>query len=666
MDRTPQTVQRQPPPDGINDLRAGGILSRTLPGYQERPAQIAMVTLVVRSLHEGVPAVIEAGTGVGKSLSYILPVVRSGKVAVISTANKALQEQLFYKDIPFVQKHIAPFEAALVKGISNYACLDRMEKERAETQFYVQDPAFTRLAELVDDEASIFNGDFETLDFPFPAQLKSRINGDSDQCAWRSCSYFQDCYIRKMRAQAAQAQIIVVNHTLLLLDAAIDGNLLPEHAITIIDEAHSLEEEATRAFTVTVSANQVYALLALKKVRAHSQPELQDAVAKQTVRLFQALKQRFPDVGNVTRLTVTTAVEEGLRLASLIEELAEDLRRKRPGMMTEQEEVLYNKLVTRTQNLAINVRLVFEVKSRQSFVYYLERVQAGREVRIEMSAAPLSVAPFLKERLFAKGTVICTSATLATTGPHPAQPRATGSPLAFFCRRVGLSHPATIECILPLVFDYQRNALLYLPRTLPEPTYGKGQAAQDYQQAIGQEMLRLVLASRGRAFLLFSSKRMLEAVYDQIVLDIPYPVLRQGELPRAELTRQFRSPGGAVLFGLKSFWEGVDIAGEALSLVVIDKLPFDPPDDPVHEARVARMKAAGENWFGTYVLPQTVLRLKQGVGRLIRTHEDRGVMAILDVRMHTKGYGAQIRGALPPARPTSDLRDVECFFAAND
>src|SRR5712692_523161 len=401
MDRTPQTVQRQPSPDGIGDLRAGDILSRTLPGYQERPAQIAMATLVARSLCEGVPAVIEAGTGVGKILAYLLPIVRSGQVAVISTANKALQEQLFYKDIPFVQKHIKYVDAALVKGMGNYACLDRLEKERVEVQFYTQDPAFARVAQMVSEPNSGWGGDFETLDFPFPAQLKSRINGDSDQCAWRSCSYFQDCYIMKMREKAAQAQIIVVNHTLLLIDAAIEGNLLPEHAITIIDEAHSLEEEATRAFTVTVSANQVYALLALKKVRAHSQPELQDAVAKQTVRLFQALEQRFPDVGNVTRLTVTTVVEEGLRLASLIEELAEDLRRKRPGMMTEQEEVLYNKLVTRTQNLAINIRLVFEVKS-QSFVYYLERVQAGREVRIEVSAAPLDVAPFLKEHLFSK------------------------------------------------------------------------------------------------------------------------------------------------------------------------------------------------------------------------------------------------------------------------
>ncbi|HEY6406005.1 MAG TPA: helicase C-terminal domain-containing protein, partial [Ktedonobacteraceae bacterium] len=208
--------------------------------------------------------------------------------------------------------------------------------------------------------------------------------------------------------------------------------------------------------------------------------------------------------------------------------------------------------------------------------------------------------------------------------------------------------------------DYESNALLYVPRDLPAPVYGAG--SDDYAKAIAREMYRLVKLSQGRAFLLFSSRRMLDQAYDLMAPHLDYPVLRQGDMPRIELTRQFRQEKGAILFGLKSFWEGVDVAGEALSMVVIDKLPFDPPDDPVHEARIAQMKAAGENWFGIYVLPQAVLRLKQGLGRLLRTRDDRGVMAILDTRIYTKGYGKMVLEALPPARRTASIKDVERFF----
>ena len=223
-----------------------------------------------------------------------------------------------------------------------------------------------------------------------------------------------------------------------------------------------------------------------------------------------------------------------------------------------------------------------------------------------------------------------------------------------------------LEHILPYTFDYENNALLYLPRHLPEPVYGPD--THYYTNKIAEEMMRLVEASQGRAFLLFSSKRMLDAIYniflDSLPTHLDYRLLRQGEMNRIELVHEFKASGSAILFGLKSFWEGVDIAGESLSLVVIDKMPFDPPDDPVHEARVARMKATKENWFGNYVLPQAVLKLKQGLGRLLRTHEDRGVMAILDTRLHTKRYGKLVMNALPPARKTEHLKNVEHFFEA--
>jgi Rad3-related DNA helicase/serine/threonine protein kinase len=612
------------------------------------------------------------------SLAYLIPIVRSGKKAIISTANKALQEQLFYKDIPFVQQHIAPFEAALVKGMGNYVCLDRLENERNGMQFYAKNADFTRLYHLTEDPDAHFNGDFEMLGFPLPGDIRSRVFADGDQCAWSKCGFFGDCYVRKMRMRADHAQVIVVNHTLLLLDAAMEGFLLPERDVIVIDEAHHLEEEASRSFTVTVSPTQINSLLAQHLLKEHSAQNLQQEVSRATYEAWERLRGLFFDI-HKGRVNLQEPLEEGLRLASAIAELGDSLRKERPKDMPEKESTLYDKLLKRTQNLADNVRLVFSVDQPHKFVYYVERENLGGRgnYQFQVSAAPLDVTSWLRERLFDKCNVICTSATLATIGisrnrnggdgDGGGRTESKGPNFSYFRQRVGLNYadyPEVLERILPLTFDYESNALLYIPRHLPEPAYGDNNPAADtYTMAIAREMYRLVKYSRGRAFLLFSSKRMLDRAFDLMAPHLDYPLLRQGDMTRIELTRRFREEEGAILFGLKSFWEGVDIAGEALSLVVIDKLPFEPPDDPVHEARVAQMKAAGENWFGSYVLPQAVLRLKQGLGRLLRTREDRGVMAILDTRLHTRGYGKQVLNALPPARRTSSIRDVEQFFA---
>jgi Rad3-related DNA helicase len=646
-----------------DDLHQGGILSQRLPGYEERPAQIEMATVVARSLTQGVPSIIEAATGTGKSLAYLIAIVRSGKVAIVSTANKALQEQLFYKDIPFVQRHIKPFEAALVKGAANYVCIDRVESERVGMQFYTKNRDFKRLLDIVNDPDSTFSGDFETLGFQLPADIRSRVATDSDQCAWSKCEFFGDCYVRRMRARAERSQVIVVNHTLLLLDAAMEGFLLPERDVIVLDEAHHLEEEATRSFTVTIGPMQIQTLLAQRMLKDHTLLHLQDETLQAAEHMWSRLYQ-VANPGYKGRVNLAEPLEEGLRLATRISDMADSLRKQRPKNLAEKEEQLYDKLVKRAQNLAENVRMVFSVAQPDKFVYYVERVEvSSNRVSLQASAAPLDVTTWLKERLFNKCNVICTSATLATIGPNPAHPEEKGANFSYFRRRIGLDpleRSDVLESILPLTFDYESNALLYLPRDLPEPAYGQG--SDDYMKAIAREMYKLVKLSRGRAFLLFSSKRMLDRAYELMSPHLPYPLLKQGDMTRIELTRRFREEEGAILFGLKSFWEGVDIAGEALSLVVIDKLPFDPPDDPVHEARVAQMKAAGENWFGTYVLPQAVLRLKQGLGRLLRTRDDRGVMAILDTRLHTKGYGKMVLNALPPAQRTASLRDVERFF----
>ncbi|MBE3560618.1 MAG: protein kinase [Ktedonobacteraceae bacterium] len=647
------------------DLRQGGILSRNLPGYEERPVQIEMANVVARSLTRGCPAIIEAGTGTGKSLAYLVPIVRSDKVALVSTANKALQEQLFYKDIPFIQKHIKYFEAALVKGVSNYLCLDRLHEERTGLLHLSQNREFARLLTALNDPPAGFTGDFETLDFALSADVRSRVAADGDQCAWSKCSFFFDCYVRQMRERAERARIIVVNHTLLLLDAAMDGFLLPERDVIVLDEAHHLEEEATRAFTTTVSPARITTLLAQRMLKDHSSVKLQDEALKAAHTAWARLEY-LVDLGKKGRANLSEPFQEGLRLATTIADLADSLRRLRPRELPDKESQLYDKLLKRTQNLADDIRKVFAADEPDKYVYYIERVENGgarKDMHLQASAAPLDVTGWLREQLFDKCNVICTSATLATVGAGSARAGEKGPGFSYFRRRVGLdpaSRSDVLECILPLAFDYENHALLYLPRDLPAPTFGEG--ADDYMKAIAREMYRLVKISRGRAFLLFSSKRMLDRAYELMAPHLTFPLLKQGDMTRLELTRRFRREEGAILFGLKSFWEGVDIAGDALSLVVIDKLPFDPPDDPVHEARIARMKAAGENWFSTYVLPQAVLRLKQGLGRLLRTREDRGVMAILDTRLHTKGYGRLVLDALPPARRTASLRDVERFF----
>ncbi len=655
------------------DLSHGGILSERLDGYEERQAQIEMAILVARSLIEERHVIVEAATGTGKSLAYLLPIVRSGKVAIISTANKALQEQLFYKDIPFVKEHIQDFEAALVKGMGNYICLDRLEKERIETQPFLKNPDFTRLMNIVKEFELNITGDFETLGFTLPNDIRTRVNADSDQCAWRECPFFSRCYVRQMRDKAALSQVIVVNHTLLLLDAVLDGYLLPKHDVIVVDEAHHLEEEATHAFTVTVSEAKVSALLAQQRLKQHSRADLQEE-AKQTMKFaWDRLDQITHTASYKGRVILQEPLQEGLHLATIIAKLAESLREQRPEYMEEPENSLYDKLLIRTDNLSEAIRKVFSVDQRDTYVYYVEReTKPGRRgSNLEVNATPLDVNSLLRELLFNESKVICTSATLATVGPNPVDPEDRRPNFAYFRSRVGLDHteyPDVLEHILPYTFDYENNALLYLPRHLPEPVFGPD--THNYTNKIAEEMMRLVEASRGRAFLLFSSKRMLDAVYNIFLDSLPtyldFRLLRQGEMNRIELVREFRESESAILFGLKSFWEGVDIAGESLSLVVIDKMPFDPPEDPVHEARVARMKANKENWFGNYVLPQAVLRLKQGLGRLLRTHEDRGVMAILDTRLHTKSYGNLVINALPPARRTENLKNVEHFFEAYD
>ncbi len=636
------------------DLRQGGALSTKLLGYEERPAQIQMAEAVATSLTNGEHLLVEAATGTGKSLAYLLPVVRSGKKVLVATANKALQEQIYYKDIPFIHHYITPVRAAMVKGMGNYLCLAKFADER-NAQGLIPDQALAKLGESVEDDR--FDGDLDVVSYNLPTYLRGRVAAESDDCAWRACPFFGDCYVRKMREAAQQAQIVVINHSLLLLDVLMDGWLLPERDAIILDEAHHLEDEATRAFTVTVNARRVESLLAQKRLKQYAKPQTYEEASTATVLCWGALSDQQGQFSNGLRKPLLSPFEPGLRLATAMVNLANQLRADRPEGLDEQDEreaQLYDKLTRRTSQVAADLRLVFGNPKPDAYVYYLEQEPARRNRETGMlsaSATPLSVTEMLKSKLFEVMSVIATSATLAINGSF-----------AFYKRRVGIADAR--ELILPYTFDYQNNALLYVPYMRHEPTFGKDNG--QYLDELAEQMEQLVRASHGRAFLLFTSQRTLKEVLSRLerrlIADNFSPLVQGQEIGRAELLRRFRTHDRAVLFGLRSFWEGVDVVGEALSLVAIDKLPFDPPDDPVHEVRVRQMREQGENWFGDYVLPLAVLRLKQGVGRLLRSREDRGVLAILDARLLHKSYGRQVILALPPARRTVNLQHVIEFF----
>jgi ATP-dependent DNA helicase DinG len=483
----------------VADLAGGGVLARALPGYEERPAQIEMARLVAAVLESGEHAAIEAGTGTGKSLAYLIPLIRSKRVALVATANKALQEQLFYKDIPFVQQHVRDFKAALVKGMANYLCLDRLQEER-QFQQLVGQPSFGRLLDMLDDPS--WDGDLDLLPASLPPDTRARVAADSEQCAWRSCPFFSDCYVRKMRERAREAQVIVVNHTLLLLDAAMDGWLLPERDVIVLDEAHHLEDEATRAFTATVSPGRVQSLLALRRVREHADASAVQRATAANAEAWDALTL-LADPGLRGRQTLTRPLEEGLRLASAVDDVARSLQEHRPDELDEKETALYDRVVKRARALAADLRTVFSLSDPAGHVYYVERVGVGdgdrsarrRGAQVAVSAAPLAVADLLTEKLFDRVPVIATSATLAI-----------GGDFTFYRKRVGL--PAGKERVLPLAFDYRSHALLYVPRLRFEPAYGA--ASGPYLAELAEQMGALVRASHGRAFLLFSSQRALQ------------------------------------------------------------------------------------------------------------------------------------------------------------
>lgn len=653
---------------------ATGPLAQHLPSHELRPSQLAMAEAIKRAILQKQHALIEAPTGTGKSLAYLVPAILSGKTVVVATANKSLQSQLFQKDIPFLRKVLQrPIRAVVVKGRSNFVCNLKWEKELSiQQQISLYDREHQQVAFLRTWLEKTATGDVDDLPFVLDGDLRPRVVSYPDDCLHQDCRFHYDgCWVNAMRDAAAEAQILITNHHLLLnaLELGWAGErILPPAAIYVIDEAHGLEQTATAVFETMVTDYTVEQLLSRSVLREHvDEPEL-DELRFQNTLAFQEVAHLSRD--NAYKIEIEV---EGLKkLGRQISDLGQRLKQRNPYANKTDEELAregqdveqvaearrFYELAMETVNSTATKLLAVASSSRDGdVVRYAVRIFDRRHITLELHAAPINPANFLTQYLFhpeendetPPRTVICTSATLATNGHFE-----------HFKQRCGLQTVGE-EKVLPAVFDYSKQALLYQP---PLPAYDY-RNADGYYTAIAAEIERLLEVSRGRALCLFTSWSGLQQVSDRLKrTDAPviWPLRAQGDAPRDALLTWFKGTPHSVLLATRSFWEGVDIPGDELSLVILDKMPFPTPGDPLHSARMTMLDQNGQNSFGDYMLPLMNLALKQGFGRLVRRTTDRGVVAILDERLSSKGYGRQTRQDLPPARFSREFKDVHKFF----
>ncbi|MBV7338392.1 ATP-dependent DNA helicase [Chloroflexi bacterium TSY] len=662
-----------------------GSLAQHLDGYELRPSQLEMAESVKRALQTKQHALVEAPTGTGKSIAYLVPAILSGKTVVVATANKSLQSQLYYKEIPFLRKVLnLPISAVIVKGRSNFICTHKWEDEAFEQQrFAFVDKEHEQATFLRSWLNETDTGDVDDLPFMLDSDLRPRIVSYPDDCLHRDCRHYADnCWVNKMRDKAAEAQVLITNHHLLLnaLELGWAGErLLPPAAIYIIDEAHQLEQTATSVFESTITDYAVEQLLRRNIFNEHLDSDERDQLLFHNTLAFQEVAHSHRD--NAFRLE--DDLEEMHKLATALDQLKERMRKENPYSeesgssaddanhdqeeRTKSDDEDEQSEQRRMYELAIeglagtvNKLLAVATSNRDDhFVRYAVRIFDRRHVSLELHAAPIDPAGLLHEFLFhpesddgddqGERTVICTSATLATN-KH----------FNHFKQRCGIAQSGE-EHILPAVFDYPQQALLYQP-ALPAFNYRN---PEPYYEAVGAELERLLETSRGRALCLFTSwsglqqarERLIESGFEPI-----WPLRAQGDAPRDALLEWFKATPHSVMLATKSFWEGVDIPGDDLSLVVLDKMPFPTPNDPLHSARMKAIDDAGRSSFGEYMLPLMTLTLKQGFGRLVRRATDRGVVAILDERLTSKSYGRQAQADLPPARLTRSFSDIHRFY----
>ncbi|HLH09882.1 MAG TPA: ATP-dependent DNA helicase [Terriglobales bacterium] len=660
----------------------GGILAQAHPSYEFRRGQLEMAQAVEGALEDKRHLVVEAGTGTGKTLAYLAPVIRSGKRVIISTGTKNLQEQLFYKDIPFLQRLFspeaakdpapdsspsgrsgidAPLRVCYMKGRNNYLC-------RKKLYDLTDQPVLNGLDEInqyraiADWEKETQTGDRAELKvLPETSELWSKLDARAESCTGQKCPQYDRCFITEMRRRATESDIIIVNHHLFFADLAIkqqaedapDVGILPDCAAVIFDEAHELEEVASSYFGVSVStakiedlARDIEQMFQREKMLSAQITSALKSLRERSQFFFALLPEgesRFPFARRQEFLEEHGSEYDGVMNA--IGRVGSELNALSP----KPEEV--NNLQRRAHELRVQLSFLMESDDHNT-VFWIER-RGGRQRNRErlrgaehvfLQATPIDVSAILQQVLFSKlDTAILTSATLAV-----------GGGFEYIRGRLGLD--STRELIVPSHFDYENQALLYVPPELPEPT------APQFAAKAANRIRELLEISEGRAFCLFTSFALMREVHDRLLGELQYPMLLQGTAPKSALLEEFRMTPNAVLFATASFWQGVDVQGEQLSCVIIDRLPFAVPNDPVVAARIQAISAEGRNAFFDYQVPAAVITLKQGFGRLIRSLNDRGVLALLDNRILKKQYGKIFLASLPPYRRTTKLSDVQAFF----
>jgi len=639
-----------------------GLIARNHENYEFRPGQMAMANAVAEAITESRHLLVEAGTGTGKTLAYLIPAIayarKTGKRVIISTGTKNLQEQLMGKDIPFLKKILpGKFTAAYMKGRANYACLFRAAK--AEHQPILDGLEQTRDFEKVRNWlAETQTGDRKELaDLPEDLPFWNRINARSDTCIGQKCEEFERCFITRMRARAEEADIVIVNHHLFFADLSVRGNLygrvIPDYAAVIFDEAHLLEDVASEYFGFQISNFQIAEIVRDVEMLPISDAGEYKKISKSAMRVitvadqfwnrfamaqsdgrYSIFKEHFICNGDLTPLgEIFEALDESLgRMAALLEPFA--------GETAETESLL-----RRIRQARFELEFIVS-QSDVNYIYWIERKGRG----FYLKASPVDVSELLREKLFDRvESCVLTSATLAS-----------GSSFDYIRSRLGLDDAKTSTLLAESSFDYENQAVLYLPRAMPDPR------SPEFTQLAAGEIVRILNLTQGRAFVLCTSNHSMAALYELVSSRVKFHCFLQGTMSKAALIEAFRNTPNAVLFATASFWQGVDVQGEQLSCVIIDKLPFAVPTDPLVAARTRYIEESGGRAFSSYSVPQAIITLKQGVGRLIRSRSDRGVVAILDPRLKTKSYGRQFLESLPRMRITEDPEDIRFLLNRAD
>jgi ATP-dependent DNA helicase DinG len=654
-------------------------LSRTHPAYEFRKGQLQMAQAVEQALEEKRHLIVEAGTGTGKTLAYLMPVIRSGKRVIISTGTKNLQEQLFYKDIPFLEQALygegssSRLSVCYMKGRNNYLC-------RKKLYDLTDQPVLSGLSEIEQYRAisawekNTATGDrAELAELPESSLLWHKLDARADTCTGQKCSEWERCFITEMRRRAMESDIIIVNHHLFFADLAIklqadgapDVGILPEAAAVVFDEAHELEDVAGNYFGISVSNLRVEEL-ARDVEKSMQQNHMLSASLSGALGSLRDRSQLFFSVlpageGRFSFETRREFLEENgdefLALTQSLTRLAGELE-----ALPQKPEEIFN-FVRRAQEIQVQLSFALESDDRNT-VFWIDR-RGGRGIRdgrsasqgapvpvahnrgsqhVYLQATPIDVGPILRECLWSKlECAVLTSATLAV-----------GGGFEYIRQRLGVEHAR--ESVLPSHFDYQAQALLYVPPDLPDPR------TPQFTAKAADRIRQLLEITRGRAFVLFTSYAQMNDVYQRLLGEVEFPMLRQGDAPKSALLEEFRLTPNAVLFATSSFWQGVDVQGEQLSCVIIDRLPFAVPSDPIVAARVKAIDSDGGNAFFQYQVPAAVITLKQGFGRLIRSLHDRGLLVLLDNRILKKQYGRTFVESLPSYQRTTDMRKVQQFF----